>query len=319
MAWTGFGGGKGSINSGNQNMASGNPSAANYGGGGNNNSGGNQGNGGGNNTTSSRDSSTASRSPSATTAAAASAAKTGIGDTGKQNSGSIMGGLIGAVDSARSSRATSSPQSAVNSAFSSSESLAPAAATAGRRMSEAAAQGYDAATNAGMTESAFGAGGTVGSLAGKAIGAVTSANPYGDNTPESVAYNTGRATAKDAGLGSGTKGLASLAAGVLGGPIGSALASLALGGISYGMQRDARESALPGIADTTRPSTGNPTVNGVVGDRSSQLGTGGGSSKMANAMSQAGGSVPVENPFEFASDYEKERNSYQNLDLTRGI
>lgn len=34
MSWTGFGGGRGSINSGSQNMASGNPSAANYGGGG---------------------------------------------------------------------------------------------------------------------------------------------------------------------------------------------------------------------------------------------------------------------------------------------
>ena len=38
MAWTGFGGGGGGINTGNQNMASGNPSSANYGGGSGSNS-----------------------------------------------------------------------------------------------------------------------------------------------------------------------------------------------------------------------------------------------------------------------------------------
>lgn len=301
MAWTGFGGGKGSINSGNQNMASGNPSAANYGGGGN--SGGNQsgGNTGGNTGGLSRS------APASTAAAAAKAAPGNIGDTGKKDSG-IMGGLMGAVQSARSSKASSPSgvQGAVQGAFASSESSAPEAATAGRRMSEAAARGFDNTANAGMTESAFGVGGSVGSLAGKAVGAVTAGNPYGKDSPESVAYSAGAREAKDAGLSSTTKGLASLAAGVLGGPIGSALASLALGGISYGMQQEARESALPGIGKAA-PNPGNPTTNGSVGNTQLGNGNGGKPGSMSDAMAAAS-STPVEDPFEFASDYSKERD-----------
>jgi len=306
MAWTGFGGGKGSINSGNQNMASGNPSAANYGGGdrggntgGNGNSGGNSQGGIGRSTS------------AATSAAAASAAapSTGIGDTNKQ--GGVMGGLMGAVQSARDSR-TSSPsttQSAVNGAFASSESAAPEAATAGKRMSEAAAKGFDAQSNAGMTESAFGVGGSVGSLAGKAIGATMTGDPYAKGSPESTAFGMGRQEAKDAGLGSTTKGLASLAAGVLGGPIGSALASMALGGVSYAMQQEAREKGFPGVAKAA-PNAGNPTTNGSVGDNASQLGSGGGRG-MAGSMAEAAGAAnaaDVPTPFEFASDYSKERD-----------
>lgn len=299
MSFTGFGGGKGSINSGNQNMASGNPSAANYGGGGGNSGGNSGGNAGGNNSTS-------STSRASTTAAAAAAApSTGIGDT--KQSGGIMGGLMGAVNSARSSKASSPAgvQGAVQGAFTSSESAAPEAATAGRRMSEAAARGFDNTANAGMTESAFGVGGSVGSLAGKAVGAVTSGDPYAKGSPESTAYAAGSREAKDAGLSSTTKGLASLAAGVLGGPIGSALASLALGGISYGMQQQARESAMPGIGKAA-PNVGNPTNNGSVGDNASQLGNGGGN-KISEAMTTAA-ATPVETPFEFASDYSKDRD-----------
>lgn len=314
MAWTGFGGGKGSINSGNQNMASGNPSAANYGGGGKGNTGGNSGNSGGNN--SGGIGRTGATSAATAAASAASAPAKGIGDTNKQ-SGGIMGGLMGAVQSARASK-TSSPgstQSAVNGAFASSESAAPEAATAGRRMSEAAARGFDAQANAGMTESAFGVGGGVSSLAGKAIGATMTSNPYGKNTQEAAAFDSGRKEASSAGLSSTTKGLASLAAGVLGGPIGAALASLALGGASYGMQQNAREGAFPGIGKAA-PNPGNPTTNGSVGSNASQLGSGGGKGNIASGMAEAAGAAAgaAPTPFEFASDYSQQRK-VDNLNL----
>lgn len=268
----------------------------------------------GNSSTGAKSSATQSGQAKSTAAAAST------NDSSKQ-SGGVMGGLMGAVNSARSAKASTAPaggtnvQGAVNSAFASSESAAPAAARAGKTMSNIAAQGYDSAMNRGMTESAFGVGGMPGALAGKAIGAVTASNPYGKNTPESEAFSAGERTAKDAGLSTGTKGLASLAAGVLGGPIGSALAGLALGGVSYGMQQRAREGALPGIGKTTTPNPGNPTnASGSVGNNLSGQGNSGNGGGMASAMGAAA-TTPVADPFEFATDYTKDRQSYQNLNL----
>lgn len=347
MSFTGFGGGRGSINSGSQNMASGNPSSANYGGGGKSNSS-TSGNGGKNTggNLSSNNTSKAKTSDSAKS----SATKSSSTSTG----GGIMGGLTSAVQSARAARSTTSTTgkssmssnigNAVANAFGgkdqSSNSMGTGASgysndTAGSVSNSVGAMntpqakakaesqmnafksGYRDQTNNSMTSAAFGTAGTVGSAIGAGIGKVTGTN-YAAGSDEANTAARGAAYANQNGLSSTARGLGSMAAGILGGPVGSAIASLALGGVSYGMQRNAFPSAFEGqqdkgITSSMAMNNGSETMR----EGGNQLGG------IAASMQQAAQPEPVaaaqpaqqEPNFEHAGDYTNQRNSLWNLNL----
>lgn len=345
MSFTGFGGGRGSINSGSQNMASGNPSSANYGGGGKSNSS-TSGNGG-KNTGGNLSSNNTSKAKASDSAKSSSTTKSSSTSTG----GGIMGGLTSAVQSARSARSTTGKSSmssnignAVANAFGgkdqSSNSMGTGASgysndTAGSVSNSVGAMntpqakakaesqmnafksGYRDQANNSMTSAAFGATGSIGSAIGAGIGKVTGTG-YAPGSDEANTASRGAAYANQNGLSSTARGLGSMAAGILGGPVGSAIASLALGGTSYAMQRNAFPSAFDGqqdkgITSSMAMNNGSETMR----EGGNQLGG------IAASMQQAAQPEPVaaaqpaqqEPNFEHAGDYTNQRNSLWNLNL----
>lgn len=264
-------------------------------------------------------------------------------------SGGIMGGLVGAVQSARAAKSTTSVTgkssissnigNAVTNAFggmdqskdsfgagvsntgSVSNSVGamntPQAKAKAESQMNAFKSGYRDQTNNSMTSAAFGTAGTVGSAIGAGIGKVTGTN-YAAGSDEANTAARGAAYANQNGLSSTARGLGSMAAGILGGPVGSAIASLALGGVSYGMQRNAFPSAFEGqqdkgITSSMAMNNGSETMR----EGGNQLGG------IAASMQQAAQPEPVaaaqpaqqEPNFEHAGDYTNQRNSLWNLNL----
>lgn len=264
-------------------------------------------------------------------------------------SGGIMGGLTSAVQSARAARSTTSTTgkssissnigNAVTNAFggmdqskdsfgagvsntgSVSNSVGamntPQAKAKAESQMNAFKSGYRDQTNNSMTSAAFGTAGTVGSAIGAGIGKVTGTN-YAAGSDEANTAARGAAYANQNGLSSTARGLGSMAAGILGGPVGSAIASLALGGVSYGMQRNAFPSAFEGqqdkgITSSMAMNNGSETMR----EGGNQLGG------IAASMQQAAQPEPVaaaqpaqqEPNFEHAGDYTNQRNSLWNLNL----
>lgn len=286
--------------------------------------GGSTGNGGGQSSSNSASSNTTnSASSNAKSAAAVS------GSEGKQT-GNIMGGLMSSVQSARDSM-----QGAVKSAFgganvsgqsmgtgvtghdnSTKGSVAnavgamntPAAQEKAGQMTKAFDAGYRNAAESGVTQSAFGVAGLPGAAVGKAVGMATD-DTMGMTGDDASAAKAGAALAGQEGLGAMSKGLTSLAAGLLGGPVAAAIANMALGGVSYGMQRAAHPSAFSGQPSApSGPVSGPSAINGVSGN-------GGPDEKSAGGMSTAMTAPSTQQPtgFQAASDYD--RGSYQNLNL----
>lgn len=174
-------------------------------------------------------------------------------------------------------------------------------------MTKAFDTGYRGEANKGLTEGAFGAVGLPGAAVGKAVGTLT--NPAAGLTGDDEgAARAGAALAKQEGLGSVAKGAGSLAAGLFGGPVMSALASMALSGISYGMQRSAHPSAFGGqpAGSPAGPVSGPSAIGGPAGGAG---GAGGVPSPMAVALSVPG------QPTGFEAASNVDRSSYQNLGL----
>lgn len=345
MSFTGFGGGRGSINSGSQNMASGNPSSANYGGGGKSNSS-TSGNGG-KNTGGNLSSNNTSKAKASDSAKSSSTTKSSSTSTG----GGIMGGLTSAVQSARSARSTTGKSSmssnignAVANAFGgkdqSSNSMGTGASgysndTAGSVSNSVGAMntpqakakaesqmnafksGYRDQVNNSMTSAAFGATGSIGSAIGAGIGKVTGTG-YAPGSDEANTASRGAAYANQNGLSSTARGLGSMAAGILGGPVGSAIASLALGGTSYAMQRNAFPSAFEGqqdkgITSSMAMNNGSETMR----EGGNQLGGIAASMQQAAQPESVAAAQPAQQEpnFEHAGDYTNQRNSLWNLNL----
>ena len=293
---------------------------------------------GGSNGGSSGNSGNAASSNAASSNAASSnaAAAAAASDNSKQ-SGGIMGGLKSSVEGARSAKSTNgvsgSIQGAVNSAFS-GESPASSAMSTGYNspgqvsndvgaMNTQAAKdkaesqmgafktGYRNEANAGVTQSAFGATGGVGSLVGAAIGKTAMDNGFATGSDEANAAAAGGRLAGQNGLSNTTKGLGSTLAGVLGGPIGSAIASMALGATSYAMQRSAMPSAFDG---QQTQSYGNIAGgNGAFsngGNGAFSNGANPYSSSIASAMAAAN----QPSTFQAADDYSEQRK-VNNLNL----
>lgn len=259
--------------------------------------------------------------------------------------GGIMGGLTSAVQSARAARTgtTTSTMSsnignAVKSAFSgkdqSTSSMGigdtsgsvsnsvgamntPQAKAKAESQMNAFKSGYRDQANASMTGAAFGATGAIGSAVGAGIGKITGTG-YAPGSDEANTASRGAALANQNGLSSTARGLGSMAAGILGGPVGSAIASMVLGGTSYAMQRGAFPSAFDGqqdkgITSSMAQNNGSETMRN-------------GGSNIANGMQQAA-VEPVEPvvtqpaeqqppAFEHASDYTNQRNnSLWNMNL----
>lgn len=237
--------------------------------------------------------------------AAPAAAVAGADDSKQQ--GGIMSGLMSDVAAARGIK--------------SSESAAPEAARAGKTMSEAALQGAMAERNAGITKSAFstvggvagGIPGTAVSAVGEGIGKVAGANPYGKDSLQHAAFESGKAEAKDAGLGSVAKGGLGLLGGILGGPLGAAAASLLGGGISAAMQTNMMDKNFPGISAPATSSPSGPVTGGTPGSS-----VGGNRMESAATPGVAPMTAALASPFEYASDYDKERD-VNRLNLTKGV
>lgn len=286
---------------------------------------------------------------STSTASAKSASSPAAAKSASSPSGGIMGGLTSAVQSARAARSTTSTTgkssissnigNAVTNAFggmdqskdsfgagvsntgSVSNSVGamntPQAKAKAESQMNAFKSGYRDQTNNSMTSAAFGTAGTVGSAIGAGIGKVTGTN-YAAGSDEANTAARGAAYANQNGLSSTARGLGSMAAGILGGPVGSAIASLALGGVSYGMQRNAFPSAFEGqqdkgITSSMAMNNGSETMR----EGGNQLGG------IAASMQQAAQPEPVaaaqpaqqEPNFEHAGDYTNQRNSLWNLNL----
>lgn len=286
---------------------------------------------------------------STSTASAKSASSPAAAKSTSSPSGGIMGGLTSAVQSARAARSTTSTTgkssissnigNAVTNAFggmdqskdsfgagvsntgSVSNSVGamntPQAKAKAESQMNAFKSGYRDQTNNSMTSAAFGTAGTVGSAIGAGIGKVTGTN-YAAGSDEANTAARGAAYANQNGLSSTARGLGSMAAGILGGPVGSAIASLALGGVSYGMQRNAFPSAFEGqqdkgITSSMAMNNGSETMR----EGGNQLGG------IAASMQQAAQPEPVaaaqpaqqEPNFEHAGDYTNQRNSLWNLNL----
>ena len=261
-------------------------------------------------------------------ASAMGVGQTGSGNTAQSQTQSqsapsgVMSGLQSAVSAARDARngnlsgIQQGIAKAVSSAFG---SPAAAAQTDGTRAPNATPgqkaaynSGYRNETNAGLTRSAFGAVPGVGSLVGEGIARTAMAAPAGMADNEAAAYSTGVSGAKDAGIGSGTRAAASTLGSVLGGPIGAALASLALGGFSYSQQRAANPAAFAGMSS---PAAG--PVSGAE-DGTVSLGNAGSNgvnvpSGMAQAMMGPGDDAS----YGLANDYSDAYNSYQRMNLGR--
>lgn len=209
---------------------------------------------------------------------------------------------------ARTSGIQSGIQSAVNDAFGTSAS-SPAEGAMNTPEAQAAAgvtrgaydKGYADQTNAGVTQSAFGMTGSLGSAVGAGVGALQTADKGA--APDS--YSAGQAAAKEAGLGRTTSSLASLAGGLLGGPVGAALASMATGAASYAMQRENHPSAFN---NQTQQSMG-PVSGSDVGQNADSNGG------MSSALSSSNTSATA--PFAFANDYDY--GSYQKLGLEKNL
>lgn len=303
------------------------------------------------------DKSSSSGNKSTSASAAKSASSPAATAAKSAPSGGIMGGLVGAVQSARAAKSTTSVTgkssissnigNAVTNAFggmdqskdsfgagvsdngSVSNSVGamntPQAKAKAESQMNAFKSGYRDQANNSMTGAAFGTAGTVGSAVGAGIGKVTGTN-YASGTDEANTAARGAAYANQNGLSSTARGLGSMAAGILGGPVGSAIASLALGGTSYAMQRNAFPSAFDGQQDKGITS-GMAMNNGSETMRESGLSNGpeivsdGGWSSgndMVSSMLQA--AVPEQTaaapaPFDHASDYTNQRNSIWGMNL----
>lgn len=305
---------------------------------------GGRGNGGGSG--SDRSSSRNSASNSSRAASASNSSKSASASKSSAQSGGIMGGLTSAVQSARAARSTTDKSSmssnignAVTNAFAgknqSSNSMGVGASgygnnTAGSVSNSVGAMntpqakakaesqmnafksGYRDQANKSITGAAFGTAGIVGSAVGAGVGKITGTN-YAAGSDEANTAQRGAAYANQNGISSTTRGLGSMAAGVLGGPVGSAIASLALGGTSYAMQRNAFPSAFDGQQDKGITSS-------MAANNGSETMRGGG---IAASMQQAAqpelvaAAVPAQQEpnFEHASDYTDRRNSLWNLNL----
>lgn len=286
---------------------------------------------------------------STTTASAKSASSPAAAKSASSPSGGIMGGLVGAVQSARAAKSTTSVTgkssissnigNAVTNAFggmdqskdsfgagvsntgSVSNSVGamntPQAKAKAESQMNAFKSGYRDQANNSITSAAFGATGSIGSAIGAGIGKVTGTG-YAPGSDEANTASRGAAYANQNGLSSTARGLGSMAAGILGGPVGSAIASLALGGTSYAMQRNAFPSAFEGQQD--KGITSSMVMNNgseTMREGGNQLGG------IAASMQQAAQPEPVaaaqpaqqEPNFEHAGDYTNQRNSLWNLNL----
>lgn len=285
-------------------------------------------------------SSTGSKSstgPAATSARASASAS----DDSNKSTGGIMGGLMSSVAAARapSSSVSGSIRGAVNSAFAGNSpagksmgtgakgygndtagSVAnavgamntPQAQEKAQKMGVAERQGFRDESNAGLTSGAFGlAGSTPASLAGKAIGAVMSSNPYGKKTDEASAYAAGKALAKQEGVGPAARVGAGVLGSVLGGPVGGMLMDALTSAASYGLQRSYHPSAFDSSVTPGRPGA---TEAGPGGNFSGNSGNSSGGMNEALAAPIVGSTTPQPaSKFEQASDFD--RGSYRALNL----
>lgn len=290
---------------------------------------------GGNNNGSSTGSKS-STGPAATSARASASTS----DDSNKSTGGIMGGLMSSVAAARapSSSVSGSIRGAVNSAFGGASpagksmgtgatgygndttgSVAnavgamntPQAQEKAQQMGVAERQGFRDESNAGLTSGAFGLSGSMpASLAGKAIGAAMTSNPYGKDTDEAGAYSAGKALAKQEGAGPAARAGAGILGSVLGGPVGGMLMDALTSAASYGMQRSYHPSAFD---SSTTPGNPGGTGAGPGGNFSAGGNNGGG---MSNALAApiAGSTTPQPaSKFESAGDFD--RGSYRALNL----
>lgn len=242
-------------------------------------------------------------------------------DTGNtQTTGGVMSGLKASVDAARADRTgAAGGQSATSRGIAdavgrtmgtaaaagnpNSDTKAPNATPAQK---DAYRSGYRDEANSGMTQSAFGMVPGVGSLVGKAVGASITQGDRGMAPENAAAYSSGQKGASAAGIGSVAQGAGTALGALIGGPIGAALAKMAMGSMSYAMQREANPEAFSGAGKTySGPVTGSGTFSGD--------GNNGGTSVPSPTMTNAL-AAPA---FESASDYSDQYNSYQNMNLGR--
>lgn len=281
--------------------------------------------GGSNGGSSGNSGNSSSRSSASSNAASSNAAAAAAANDNSKQSGSIMGGLKSSVESARSTKSTSgvsgSIQGAVNSAFG-GKSPASSAMTTGYNspgqvsndvgaMNTQAAKdkaesqmgafktGYRNEANAGVTQSAFGATGGIGSLVGAAIGKTAMNNGFATDSDEANAAAAGGRLAGQNGLSNTTKGLGATLGGVLGGPIGSAIASMALGATSYAMQRDGMPSAFDG---QQTQSYGN-----IAGGNGAFSNGGNGADTRSNSIAPSMAAAAQPSTFQAADDYSEQR------------
>ena len=237
------------------------------------------------------------------------------------NIGNAVANAFGGKDQSSNSMGTGASGYGNDTAGSVSNSVG--AMNTGEAKAKAASQmnafksGYRDQANSSMTGAAFGATGSIGSAIGAGIGKVTGTG-YAPGSDEANTASRGAAYANQNGLSSTARGLGSMAAGILGGPVGSAIASLALGGTSYAMQRNAFPSAFDGQQD--KGITSSMAMNN--GSETMREG-GNQAGGIAASMQQAAQPEPVaaaqpaqqEPNFEHASDYTNQRNSMWNLNL----
>lgn len=237
------------------------------------------------------------------------------------NIGNAVANAFGGKDQSSNSIGTGASGYGNDTAGSVSNSVG--AMNTGEAKAKAASQmnafksGYRNEANAGMTSSAFGTAGVPGSVVGKAIGKVTG-DGYASGSDEANTASRGAAYAQQNGLSDTAKGLGSMAAGILGGPVGSAIASLALGGTSYAMQRNAFPSAFDGqrdkgITSSMAMNNGSETMR----EGGNQIGSMGSAMQQAAQPEQVAAAQPEQQQpnFEHAGDYTNQRNSLWNLNL----
>lgn len=235
-------------------------------------------------------------------------------------SGSVMGGLKSAVDSARSEKSNLSQSignqvSKTMGTDSSHPNAGVTAPNATPAQKDAYMGGYRDQTNASLTGSTFGSVAPgVGSLVGAGLSKAMTMGDKGMAPENAAAYSTGRTGAKDAGISSGVRGMGTALAGVLGGPIMGALTNAALGVASYNMQRSANPQAFSGAAPQSMGPVGGTGINGAAGP-----GNGGGAnggSALSAASPTMASTLSTDDTYGGApSDYSEAYNSYHAMNL----
>lgn len=234
-----------------------------------------------------------------------------------KQTGGIMSGLMSSVAESRAGKAMSAAstpgQYGNETTGSVSNSVGamntPEAQQKAESMGLASRRGYAGKVNADTVGTAFGvAPGIAPAAAGKAVGAAVNSNPYGKDTDEAASYAAGAREAEGNMIGGAARTGIGLAAGLLGGPVGSMIANLAMG---LG-NRVSAVSAHPSAFDSSRTPSATPSGANGPGGNFSSGGAGGVAEPTQNMMNALATPTP-QSSFEMAGDYD--RNSYQKLNL----